>query len=70
MSSVPHYIVNGYKAFLAFTGLMITTYLLSAGIITTDAGMPIITMIVGYSIGNGIAAGTKKQSEPIIRYEE
>jgi hypothetical protein len=46
------------------------TALLGVGAIETDQGLPIITMIVGYSVGNGMAALTGKPVEPIIKKRE
>jgi hypothetical protein len=34
--------------------------------ITTDAGMPLFTMIVGYAIGNGVAAKQNVPVQPIV----
>lgn len=58
---------NSYKAVLAFAGLAATTLLMITDSIVSEAGMPIITMIVGYAIGNGITASTGKPAEPIIK---
>jgi phosphotransferase system glucose/maltose/N-acetylglucosamine-specific IIC component len=43
------------------------TVLIAIGAIEQDQGLPIITMIVGYSVGNGMAALSNKQVEPIIK---
>ncbi len=45
---------NPTKTFIALTALVCVTVLISVRAINSEAGMPIITMIVGYAIGNGI----------------
>jgi hypothetical protein len=58
---------NPSKALIALVGLICMTVLISVGSIDQDQGLPIITMIVGYSVGNGMAALSNKQVEPIIK---
>jgi hypothetical protein len=44
------------------------TVLIAVGAIEQDQGLPIITMIVGYSVGNGMAAlSTNKLSRSLKR---
>ena len=43
------------------------TVLIAVGSIDQDQGLPIITMIVGYSVGNGMAALSNKPVEPILK---
>jgi hypothetical protein len=62
--------VNPSKAAIAFCGLICTTILIGIKAIPSEQGVPIITMIVGYSVGNGMAALTNKKVEPIIRKKE
>ena len=57
---------NPPKAFILLVALICVTFLLALGRITTEAGLPIISAIVFYGIGNGVAAKTGKASEPII----
>lgn len=57
---------NPPKAFILLVALICITLLLALGRITTEAGLPIISAIVFYGIGNGVAAKTGKASEPII----
>lgn len=45
---------NPTKTFIALTALVCVTVLISVRAIDSEAGMPTITMIVGYAIGNGI----------------
>jgi hypothetical protein len=58
---------NPSKAAIALVGLICMTVLIAIGAIEQDQGLPIITMIVGYSVGNGMAALSNKQVEPIIK---
>jgi hypothetical protein len=60
-------IFNPSKALIALVGLVCMTVLIAVGSIDQDQGLPIITMIVGYSVGNGMAALTNKPVEPIIK---
>jgi len=61
---------NPPKAFILLVALICITILLGLERITTEAGLPIITAIVFYGIGNGVAARTGKASEPIIAPKE
>ena len=61
---------NPSKALIALVGLVCITILLSIGKLQTSEGVPIITMIIGYSVGNGMAALTNKPVEPIIRKKD
>ena len=58
---------NPSKAAIALVGLICMTVLIAIGAIDQDQGLPIITMIVGYSVGNGMAALSNKTVEPIIK---
>lgn len=55
---VPMRIVNPTKAFILLIALICITILLAIDRISTDAGLPIITAIVFYAIGNGVGHGT------------
>lgn len=57
---------NPPKAFILLVALICITVLLAMGRVTTEAGLPIISAIVFYGIGNGVAARTGKPSEPIL----
>jgi hypothetical protein len=61
---------NPSKALIALVGLVCITVLLSVGKLQTSEGVPIITMIIGYSVGNGMAALTNKTVEPIIKKKD
>jgi phosphotransferase system glucose/maltose/N-acetylglucosamine-specific IIC component len=59
---------NPSKALIALVGLICMTVLIAIGAIEQDQGLPIITMIVGYSVGNGMAAlSTNKSSRSSAR---
>ena len=57
---------NPSKALIALVALICVTVLIAVGSIDSDQGLPIITMIVGYAVGNGIAARKGDPVEPII----
>ena len=57
---------NPPKAFILLVALICVTVLLALGRVSTEAGLPIISAVVFYGIGNGVAAKTGKPSEPII----
>lgn len=59
-------ISNPPKAFILLVALICVTFLLAIGKVTTEAGLPIITAIVFYGIGNGVAAKSGKPASPII----
>ena len=61
---------NPSKALIALVGLICITVLLSIDKLETSEGVPIITMIIGYSVGNGMAALTNKVVEPIIKKKD
>ena len=51
-------IANPTKAFLLLVALICLSVLMGIGKVTTEAGLPIITAIVFYAIGNGVGHGT------------
>ena len=59
-------LANPSKALIALVGMICLTVLIAVDAITSEAGLPVITAIVGYAIGNGIAAKTGQPVEPII----
>jgi hypothetical protein len=59
-------IANPSKAFIALVSLVCLTILIAVDAIDQDAGLPVITAIVGYAIGNGIAAKQGQPVQPII----
>ena len=59
-------LANPSKALIALVGLICLTVLIAVDAITPDAGLPVITAIIGYAIGNGIAAKQGQPVDPII----
>lgn len=59
--------LNTWKAVIALAALASVTLLLAIDAIDSTAGMPIITLIVGYVVGNGVAAKQGINAEPIIQ---
>ena len=59
-------IANPSKAFILLVALICVTVLIAIGKVTTEAGLPIVTAVVFYGIGNGVAARQGISSSPII----
>jgi hypothetical protein len=59
-------ITNPSKALIALVGLVCLTVLLAVDAIPSEAGTGMIGSILGYAIGNGIAAKQGQPVEPII----
>ena len=59
-------IANPSKALIALVGLICLTVLMAVGAIESETGVPILTTIIGYSVGNGIAARKGDPVDPII----
>lgn len=57
---------NPSKALIALVALICLTVLMAVRAIDSSTGMPVITLIVGYAVGNGIAARKGDPVEPII----
>lgn len=57
---------NPPKALILLIALLCITFLLALGRLTTEAGLPIISAIVFYGIGNGVAARNGTASTPVI----
>lgn len=57
---------NPSKALIALVGLVCITILLGLDRIPTEAGTGMIGTILGYAVGNGIAAKSGKPVTPII----
>ena len=49
-------IANPSQAFIALVGLICITVLMVTDSISQDAGIGLISAVIGYAIGNGIAA--------------
>jgi hypothetical protein len=59
-------ITNPSKALIALVGLICLTVLLAVEAIPVEAGTGMIGSVLGYAIGNGIAAKQGVAVEPII----
>ena len=59
-------IANPPKALILLVALLSLVLLMAIGKVDTDSGMPILTAIVFYGIGNGVAAKTNQQSPKIF----
>jgi hypothetical protein len=57
---------NPSKALIALVGLICITVLLAVDSIPTEAGTGMLGTILGYAVGNGIAAKQGKPVSPII----
>lgn len=63
-------ITNPPKALIALVGLVCITVLMALESIEQSSGMPVMTLIIGYAVGNGIAARQGQPVEPIIGNKE
>ena len=63
-------ITNPPKALILMLALCCLTILLIFGKVTQEAGLPIISAIVFYGIGNGVAAKGGKDSPKIFGPKE
>jgi hypothetical protein len=59
-------IANPPKALILLIALISLVLLMAINKVNTESGMPILTAIVFYGIGNGVAAKSGKPSQPII----
>jgi hypothetical protein len=59
--------VNVSKATIALAALVALTVLMALEKIDQAAGVGLLGLVVGYAVGNGIAAKTGTGSEPIIK---
>ena len=59
-------LANPSKALIALVGMICITVLMVVDAIESQTGVPILTTVIGYAVGNGIAAKTGQPVEPII----
>jgi len=59
-------LTNPPKALIAMVAMIVIAILMVADSIASEAGTGMLGTIVGYAVGNGIAAKTGKTVEPII----
>ena len=57
---------NLYKTIIACVALTCVTVLMALSKMDSGVGAPIITAILFYSVGNGIAAAGRKAVEPMV----
>ena len=60
---------NPPKALILLIALLSLVLLMAIGKVETEAGMPILTAIVFYGIGNGVAAKSGQQSPKIFEHK-
>ena len=63
-------IVNPPKALILLVALVCVTVLMAVGKVDQTAGLPIISAVIFYGIGNGVQARTGSPSSPIIGPKE
>lgn len=59
-------LTNWTKLVVAVTTILSVTVLLATHSISEAAGVPLITLVLGYMLGNGVAARKGEAVEPII----
>lgn len=59
--------INSLKVLVATIGMVLVSVLMISHVITSTEGMPIITMVIGYAVGNGIAAKSGVPVEPFVK---
>jgi hypothetical protein len=59
-------VANPSKALIAMVGMVCITVLMALEKIATEAATGMLGAIIGYAIGNGIAAATRQPVHPII----
>jgi len=57
---------NPPKAYIVILSLICITVLMVTNTIESDSGLGLLGLIVGYAVGNGIAAKQGEPVEPII----
>ena len=57
---------NPPKAYIVILALLCITVLMVTNTIESDSGLGLLGLIVGYAVGNGIAAKQGEPVEPII----
>jgi hypothetical protein len=61
---------NPPKALILLVALLSLVLLMAIGRVATEAGMPILTAIVFYGIGNGVGAKLGQQSPKIFEQKQ
>jgi len=60
---------NPPKALILLVALLSLVLLMAIGRVDTSQGMPILTAIVFYGIGNGVAASKNQESPKIFQHK-
>ena len=63
-------LANPSKALILLVALICITALLALGKITSEAGLPMISAIIFYGIGNGVGAKMGQQSPKIFETKQ
>lgn len=63
-------ISNPPKALILLVALLSLVLLMALGKVNTDQGMPVLTAIVFYGIGNGVGAKLNQQSPKMFETKE
>lgn len=61
---------NPPKAYIVILALVCITVLMMTNTIESDSGLGLLGLIVGYAVGNGIAAKQGEPIEPIIGHRD
>jgi hypothetical protein len=69
MESNPINLNNPPKFYIVILALVCITILMITGTIDSDAGLGLLGLIVGYAVGNGIAAKQGEPIEPIVGHQ-
>lgn len=59
-------LANPPKAAILMLGIVCITVLMALGRITSEAGLPVLTALSGYGIGNGVRARRNEPSPHIF----
>lgn len=59
--------LNYLKAGLAALCIVCVTLLMAVGAVAAASGMPIITLVVGYCVGNTVSAFRDEPVAPIVK---
>lgn len=59
-------LANPPKAIILMLGIICITVLMAIGRIPSDAGLPVLTALSGYGLGNGVQARSKVSSPHIF----
>ena len=59
-------LANPPKAWILGLGILGLIILMALGRVDSAAGLPVLTALCGYGVGNGIAAASGTPAEPIL----